>query len=167
MKKILVLGISILFLISCHQAVKINLNIEDGEIRSVIKVDNDTFLFWGEFFYKNNPTEKEIWLYLYNKNKKRRTFLRYLKADTDKEIAIIYYKKLIEIGPTGEGVVKKDFVSWRYGQNTQSGDIILTLKHYKDFNVETKKGKLVKKYIFNLTKLAKELAFIFTADVIG
>lgn len=162
-KKILVFGIFLILSTASFLMAQIpgpeftpNLDAKSGTIETILQVDENTYLLCGRFFDKNTG-QQEIWLYLFNKNKTYKTLIKYLNADTDNEIAVLYIEKMpIVIGPIGKGTVKKDFVSYLYSQE-DSGDFVIVFKHYKDFDIEKKEGKLIAKYKVNLAKLAKEL----------
>ncbi len=121
MKKILVFGMFLILSTASFLMAQIpgpeftsNLDASSGKIEELIRIDENTALLCGRFFDKNTG-QQEIWLYLFNKNKTYKTLIKYLNADTDDEVAVLYIeKKPIVIGPVGKGTVKKNFVSYLY-----------------------------------------------------
>jgi len=164
MKKILVFGMFLILSMASFLMAQIpgpeftpNLDAKSGAIEMILQVDENTYLLCGRFFDKNTG-QQEIWLYLFNKNKHYKTLIKYLNADTDNEVAVLYIeKKSIVIGPVGKSTVKKNFVSYLYFQDEINPGIMLRITYYKQFNTDTKEGKIEKIYELDLTKLAKEL----------
>lgn len=122
------------------------------DVERLIQIDENTNLFFGVFLDINNNYSRTGGLYILNTTKKYKFIALYLNFETDDEIFVLYTEgKSIRIGPTGSGTVKKDFVVYSYNQEE------IVFIHYKDFDIKKRKGKLIKKYIFNLTKIAKKL----------
>ena len=158
MRKLIVIFVFFGFIaiVNCHALVQefsiITSRLILVDVEKLIQIDENTNLFFGVFLDINNNHSRTGGLYILNTAKKYKFIALYLNFETDDEIFVLYTEgKSIRIGPTGSGTVKKDFVVYLYKQEE------IVFIHYKDFDIKKRKGKLIKKYIFNLTKLAKEL----------
>lgn len=128
-----------------------NLIFIEDSMAVIAKINERVGLCWACFIDKNS-NKKQSWFYLFSEDKKYKVLAVYFNFETDDEIFVLYgSEQTITIGPIGSGAIKKDFVTWRYEEGINP---VLIFNHHQDFDIKTKKGRLIASYKLDLIKLA-------------